>query len=231
MEKKMILPILAAIGGVGALISAGVGIANSVQNKTTADQNQANVNTTWQREDNATQRRVMDLKAAGLSPVLAAGSPAAASMAPFQTAPRIEDVGSPISQGVQAAMSLITMDQNLSESKQRITTLRSQESLNNEKAYTENYNRKWHSDKGLSMNPDPKTKMFYDGEEYLRHQLKRGNDAIELEKNKKYELDKQELRKKGKDPEQDIQMQWKKRIQEKKDTIIRPSKDGILRLN
>jgi len=48
----------------------------------------------WAREDNAAQRRVADLRLAGLSPTLAAGSSAASSMPPIapmqQNAPKME---------------------------------------------------------------------------------------------------------------------------------------------
>jgi len=68
-----------------------------------------------QREDNATQRRVADLKAAGLSPTLAAGSASAASPAPVLAAPQM-DAKNLISDSAMTAMNLMTMDQNLKTS-------------------------------------------------------------------------------------------------------------------
>ena len=71
------------VGGLSALWN------NSSQNKNLRWQKWAQ-GVTWQREDNAIQRRVNDLRMAGLSPVLAAGQAAETSPPVRTEAPQLD---------------------------------------------------------------------------------------------------------------------------------------------
>lgn len=85
-----------AITGVGTAIANNqLGYSNLALQKEAFAAQQAHIRNLYQREDNAVQRRVRDLEAAGLNKVLAAGSAAQASPVKVGEAPQQQKLDDP----------------------------------------------------------------------------------------------------------------------------------------
>lgn len=93
-------------GSMTPLIGGLFGQAGGLLNQYTGWQDQANLETTWAREDTAMQRAVADYQAAGLNPILAAEG---GKFAPTSTAPSTQGRQDPI----KAAMSIAQFDKQL----------------------------------------------------------------------------------------------------------------------
>jgi len=123
--------------------SAGMKIAKSSQ---TAKNNRRNFRlqkeqlryqkrvqkTTWRREDNAVQRRARDMTAAGINPMLAAGSPAQASAPISVNAPQKRiNPNIPIDPAriVMGAMNMMKMDKNIAQTEAQTKLSNTQRAL------------------------------------------------------------------------------------------------------
>lgn len=129
------------LSGVGNLIDAGTNIANSVNAQKNAEKNLAFSKeqyeyqkrlqqTIFSREDNAVQRRVADLKAAGLSPVLAAGSGAGAGQAVSTVAPHAEtpEINVGLGQKVQSVLDAMSAIEQIKKQKVENSLVQAQKS-------------------------------------------------------------------------------------------------------
>lgn len=127
------------LSGVGNLIDAGTNIANSVNAQKNAEKNLAFSTeqyeyqkrlqqTLFSREDNAVQRRVADLKAAGLSPVLAAGSGAGAGQAVSTAAPHAEtpEINVGLGEKIQAVLDAKSAIQQIQNQKEQNNLVKAQ---------------------------------------------------------------------------------------------------------
>lgn len=134
MVAGIITAIAAVIAAVVGGVSAGV---NYNQQKDAAATQQQQFNAQQAQLASATRTKVADLKASGLSPVLAAGNAAQVATPPTPIVPQFDQSGSlsrslsDLSKSPESIMNMVKQHQDISMSKSQQELLKSQERVNN----------------------------------------------------------------------------------------------------
>lgn len=113
----------ALIGGAASLATGLMGSNSSAE---ALKWNKKAQKITWQREDNAVQRRAADLKAAGMSPLLAAGASAQTSPAAHIGAQEMPDVGAAVNTAIQTKMAMAKQKADISQTEAQTNLLEGQ---------------------------------------------------------------------------------------------------------
>lgn len=111
------------IGGASTLAT---GLMGSFASEKALKWNKEAQRITWQREDTAVQRRAADLKAAGMSPLLAAGASAQSSPAAHIGAQEMPDIGAAVNTAIQTKMAMAKQEADISQTEQQTKLLQGQ---------------------------------------------------------------------------------------------------------
>lgn len=141
----------AVTGGLSSLANFGLGLANYNYQKDLQ-------NKMFRREDTSIARRVHDLKASGLSPVLAAGQGASAGPVVSTRAPEING----LNQIPENIINLMSMEKDFAVKDEQIKLLKTQQGLNNVNRKIKDLDYYYYDETGVSPNSSAFGKAFRD---------------------------------------------------------------------